>query len=100
MDGSQSGGAAAAQKAKEYGFGLIGARMSQRDPRSESTLQVPLEAGKTPVASGLLQIPARVGKIQIVERKRKIERRRETSDKLNIAARRIAPKIVVDVQHA
>ena len=99
-DGGQSGGAAAAQEAKEHGFGLVGAGVSERDPRRESAREVIVEEGEARVARGLLQIARRGGEIEIVERERKIERGGETADKLGVAARGVAAKVVVDVQHA
>ena len=85
-DGSQSGGAAAAQKAKEYGFGLIGSRMAERYPGRESALQVPRKKVSRPLRADLLQVAGGIGKIQFVKRKGKIERRGKTADKLGIAA--------------
>jgi hypothetical protein len=99
-DGSQPGGSAAAQEAKENGFGLVGACVAERDARRKSTSQVSAEKGIAGIAGGLLEIARGGREIELVESERKIECGGEGADEFGVAAGSVAAQIVIDVHDA
>ena len=64
---------AAAQEAKEHGFGLVGARVAQGDARRKSASELVAEERKPRVAGGFLQIARGGGEIEFVERERAVQ---------------------------
>ena len=90
----------AAQEAKEDGFGLVGARVAERDARRESASEVVAEERIARITGRLLEIARGGGEIEFVETKREFKRGGERTDEFGVGARSVAAQVVIDVHDA
>jgi hypothetical protein len=99
-DGSQPGGSAAAKKAKEDGFRLVGAGVSESDAGRLPVREVVAEERIACVAGGLLEIAVDGGELEIAEGEGEIQSCGEGADKLGVGTGGVAAQIVIDVEDA